>query len=65
MELLFQKKTFLGNSRKAFQCQEARIFSSFSFKNLLYVFIYFWLCCVLVALHRLSLVVVSRGYCSL
>ena len=25
-------------------------------------FIYFWLCCVFIAAHRLSLVVVSGGY---
>ena len=51
MELLFQKKAFMGNSRKVFQCQEARIFSSFSFRNLLYVSIFG--SAVLVALHRL------------
>ena len=39
--------------------------SSLSFKNPLYLFVYFWLCCALAVLHRLSLVVVSRGYYSL
>ena len=63
MELLFQKKAFMGNSRKVFQCQEARIFSSFSFRNLLYVSIFG--SAVLVALHRLSLAGVRGGYCSL
>ena len=37
----------------------------FVFINLLILFIYFWLCWVLVAVHRLSLVAVSRGYSSL
>ena len=31
-------------------------------KNLFYLFIYFWLCWVSVAAHRLSLVVASGGY---
>ena len=33
--------------------------------NLFYLFIYFWLCWVFVAMHGLSLVVASGGYSSL
>ena len=31
----------------------------------IYLFIYFWLCWVFIAVHGLSLVVTSRGYSSL
>ena len=41
-----------------------RVFFCF-FKNLFYLFIYFWLCWVFVAARGLSLVVVSGGYSSL
>ena len=34
--------------------------SFFFFKNI-YLFIYFWLCLVFIAVHRLSLLAASRG----
>ena len=34
-------------------------------KNVFILFIYFWLRCVFIAVHSLSLVAVSRGYSSL
>ena len=40
-------------------------FFLFFFLNLFYLFIYFWLCWVFVAVHGLSLVVASGGYSSL
>ena len=36
--------------------------SIFKINLFIYLFIYLWLCCVFVAAHRLSLVVVSGGY---
>ena len=35
------------------------------FLKYIYLFIYFWLCCIFVAAHRLSLVAVSEDYSSL
>ena len=42
--------------------QESRGVFFFFNSSILKIFIYFWLCWVFVAVHRLSLVAASKGY---